>query len=340
MPKYRFPLEAQDDYKGRVYFTQIIEIPPTINTAAFQSAEIENSGSTDGDDNWWTSGFFGNLGDLLSGTFSAGQTFRGDTIELYLPPAQTIQDGIEFDNSFSFGIGGEAARQALSGGRSSLLGASASALMGTGGLGSILSNLQDPNIARVAAARAATMAGSRAGAVASTVTQTAINPNIRAVFKSVRPREHSFNFKFLPRSKAEAEQIEKIIKWFRTELYPESIDVQAGGQKLPVGYKFPNKFGIAMRYGSKNIGAQLLPCYLRGMTTNYNASSQSFYRDGQYSEIDMTLDMIEFRTLDKEDVKYGWNLYGKNYKDFWEEFWELITNDDKPGNSSNTTGAY
>jgi hypothetical protein len=50
--------------------------------------------------------------------------------------------------------------------------------------------------------------------------------------------------------------------------------------------------------------------------------------------------MIEFRTLDKEDVKYGWNLYGKNYKDFWEEFWELITNDDEPGNSSTTTGAY
>ena len=110
MPKYRFPLEAQDDYKGRVYFTQIIEIPPTINTSAFQSAEISNTGDG-GDDNWWSSGFFGNIGDVLGSSFIPGQTFRGDTIELYLPPAQTIQDGIEVDNSFSFGIAGEAARQ-------------------------------------------------------------------------------------------------------------------------------------------------------------------------------------------------------------------------------------
>ena len=329
MPKYRFPLEAQDDYKGRVYFTQIIEVPPKINTAAFKKKEVTTfiGGSqatvTTNEVDIEKTSAASNAYRFLTGTFTPGQTFRGETVELYLPPAQTIQDGIEFDNAFSFGIAGEAARQSLSRGESSILGASASALLGTGGIGSILSNLQDPAIARVAAAKVgAMMPGGRAGAVTSTISQTALNPNIRAVFKSVRPREHSFSFKFLPRSEAEAKQIENIIKWFRTELYPESIDIAAGGQRLPIGYKFPNKFGIALRYGSKNVGAQLLPCYLRGMTTNYNATAMSFYRDGQYSEIDLTLDMIEFRTLDKDDVRYGWNLYGKNYKDFWEEFLE------------------
>ena len=327
MPKYRFPLEAQDDYKGRVYFTQIIEIPPKINTAAFKKKEVTTfiGGSqatvTTDDVDFEATSTASNIANIVTGKFSPGQTFRGETVELYLPPAQTIQDGVEFDNAFSFGIAGEAARQTLSRGESSILGASASALLGTGGIGQILSNLQDPNIARVAAAKVGSMMpGGRAGAVTSTISQTALNPNIRAVFKSVRPREHSFSFKFLPRSEAEAKQIENIIKWFRTELYPESIDIAAGGQRLPIGYKFPNKFGIALRYGNKNVGAQLLPCYLRGMTTNYNATAMSFYRDGQYSEIDLTLDMIEFRTLDKDDVRYGWNLYGKNYKDFWEEF--------------------
>ena len=327
MPKYRFPLEAQDDYKGRVYFTQIIEIPPKINTSAFKRKQIAipagPEGTTiDGDEvDFEETSIVDNALGIFTGKFSPGETFRGETVELYLPPAQTIQDGVEFDNAFSFGIAGEAARQSLSRGENSILGASASALLGTGGIGQILSNLQDPNIARVAAAKVgAMMPGGRAGAVTSTISQTALNPNIRAVFKSVRPREHSFSFKFLPRSEAEAKQIENIIKWFRTELYPESIDIAAGGQRLPIGYKFPNKFGIALRYGNKNVGAQLLPCYLRGMTTNYNATAMSFYRDGQYSEIDLTLDMIEFRTLDKDDVRYGWNLYGKNYKDFWEEF--------------------
>ena len=340
MPKYRFPLEAQDDYKGRVYFTQIIEIPPKINTSAFKRKEITSAGPNNASvqsDELDLLDMAKNVGSLFTGTFTPGQTFRGQTVELYLPPAQTIQDGIEFDNAFSFGIGGEAARQALSRGESSILGASASALMGTGGIGQILSNLQDPNIARVAAAKVGSMMGNTAGGVASTVSQTALNPNIRAVFKSVRPREHSFSFKFLPRSQAEAKQVENIIKWFRTEIYPESIDITTGGQRLPIGYKFPNKFGIALRYGRKNVGAQLLPCYLRGMTTNYNATAMSFYRDGQYSEIDLTLDMIEFRTLDKDDVRYGWNLYGKNYKDFWEEFIAQLTKDEAEP-VYNTTG--
>ena len=110
MPKYRFPLEAQDDYKGRVYFTQIIEIPPKINTSAFKKKQIEipagPPGTTiDGNDvDFEETSTLGNLGGLFTGKFSAGQTFRGETVELYLPPAQTIQDGVEFDNAFSFFI--------------------------------------------------------------------------------------------------------------------------------------------------------------------------------------------------------------------------------------------
>ena len=87
----------------------------------------------------------------------------------------------------------------------------------------------------------------------------------------------------------------------------------------------------------------MLPCFLRGMTTNYNATTMSFFRDGQFSEIDLTLDMIEFRTLDKDDVRYGFDLYGKNFKDFWEEFWELISKEDEPGSSPSSSpgsGAY
>ena len=349
MPKYRFPLEAQDDYKGVIYFTQIIEVPPTLDTAAFErSQSAASEGGTqagaDGDDKSWFD-YFKDIGDVVGAKFTPGQTFRGDTVQLYLPPAQTVQDGVEFDNTFAFGIGGEAARQGLTRGENSVVGAGVESLIGGGAIGSILNNISDPNIARLAAVAAVQKAptGQRAGAVVSSVAGTVVNPNIRAIFKSVRPREHTFSFKFMPRSMAEAKEIESIIKWFRTELYPESIDVRVGGQNLPVGFKFPNKFGISMRYGKKTVGAQMLPCFLRGMTTNYNATTMSFFRDGQFSEIDLTLDMIEFRTLDKDDVRYGFDLYGKNFKDFWEEFWELISKEDEPGSSPSSSpgnGAY
>ena len=93
MPKYKFPLEAQDDYKGVIYFTQIIETPPTINTGAFDKEF--------GEDNAVIFDYVVDIGDLFSSSFNAGYTSRGDTVQLYLPPAQTIQVGVEFDN-FSF----------------------------------------------------------------------------------------------------------------------------------------------------------------------------------------------------------------------------------------------
>ena len=36
-PKYKYPIEDQNDYKARVYFTTIIEEPPTIDPSAFEN---------------------------------------------------------------------------------------------------------------------------------------------------------------------------------------------------------------------------------------------------------------------------------------------------------------
>lgn len=315
MPKYKFPLENQDDYRGVIYFTQIIETPPSIDTSAFERQTDEQGSLID---------FAVDLGNLVGSSFTSGSVARGDTVQLYLPAAMAVQDGVEFDN-FSFGVGGEAARQGLASGQNSVIGAGLAAATGAGGIGQILSNLNSPDIARAAAAGATKkFGGATAGAVTSSVTQTSINPNIRAVFKTVKPREHAFSFKFLPRSQREAQEIGNIIKWFRTEIYPEPIKINANGRTLPVGYKFPNKVGVRMKYNNKDIGAQLLPCYIRDMTTNYNATTMSFYRDGEFSEIDLTLSLMEYRTLDKDDIEYGFNVYGRNYKDLWEEFFSDI----------------
>lgn len=316
MPKYKFPLDNQDDYKGVIYFTQLIETPPTINTQAFERDMSGEGGSVTQD-----------LGDIFFNSLQSGYITPGQTVQLYLPAAMAVQDGVEFDNTFSFGIAGEAARQGLSRGSNSVLGSAMETAFGTGGIGSILSNLNSPDIARVAAAGAARKVGTTTGAVVSSATQTVINPNIRAVFKSVRPREHSFSFKFLPRSQREAQEIGKIVDWFREEIYPEPIKIVSSGRTLPVGYKFPNKLGIRLRYGNKDVGAQLLPCYLQSINTNYNATTMSFYRDGEFSEIDLTLNLVEYRTLDKDDIRHGFNMYGKNFKDIYEEFFANLSSD-------------
>ena len=55
------------------------------------------------------------------------------------------------------------------------------------------------------------------------------NPNTRSLFKSVSLREFTFQFKFIPLSEQEHDHVISIIKFFRTELYPEDITVDVGG---------------------------------------------------------------------------------------------------------------
>ena len=59
-----------------------------------------------------------------------------------------------------------------------------------------------------------------------------VNPNTRSLFKNVAIREFAFQFKFIAKSKKEADEVRKIIKFFRTELYPEALTVGTGAQKL------------------------------------------------------------------------------------------------------------
>ena len=54
-------------------------------------------------------------------------------------------------------------------------------------------------------------------------------------------------------------------------------------------------FGLVNGMGynlGEDTGITILPAYLRNMSTTYNGTSQSFYRDGKFSEIDLTLTLV------------------------------------------------
>ena len=134
--------------------------------------------------------------------------------------------------------------------------------------------------------------------------RTIINPNIRALFKGVGLREFTFQFKMIARSQLEAEVIRQIIEHFRTEMYPEALDV--GG--ADIGFRFPNLFEIIFNYKgvpNKNM-PKLMLCYLRNVSTTINPTGGAFRRDGQPNEVDLTLSFVEHRTLDKRDIKDGY----------------------------------
>jgi hypothetical protein len=129
------------------------------------------------------------------------------------------------------------------------------------------------------------------------------NPNTRVLFKSVGLREFSFAFKFLATSAREAEEIKEIIKLFRTELYPDTINIPVGTSEISIGYRFPNKFQITVEYDGEEIATRIKPCFLRDVSVTYNNTSMSMHEDGNFTEIEMSLSFQETRTLSRKDVE-------------------------------------
>ena len=292
-PIYKFPLKDQNDYKARVYFTTIIEEPPTIDTSAFTS-EMSDASFTN---------TLSNLGESVTARISGGKRFKGDTVKLYLPPAIQVQDGVNFENA-ELGVRGGAAVQGIEGGGETTLADVAKNTFALGSVNKIVAEMKNEDVARAVIAGVSSISG-RGQNIVNTALQTTLNPNIRAVFRSVNLREHSFAFKFVPRSQAEAQEVRGIVDWFRMQLYPEST-AAVGGVK--VAYKFPNKMLIRMKYGTNtDLVTQYLPAHLINMTTNYNPSNMSFYYDGEFQEIDLTLNFREYRTLSAEDIRNGFN---------------------------------
>ena len=146
------------------------------------------------------------------------------------------------------------------------------------------------------------------GAVTQGVGVT-VNPNTRSLFKNVAIREFAFQFKFIAKSQKEADEVRKIIKFFRTELYPEALTVGTDPDskiKIAIGYKFPKKFIITPMYNNAPIpDTKILPCFLRDVSVVYNPSGQAMHGgdNPHFTEVDMSLAFTETRTLTRQEIE-------------------------------------
>ena len=165
---------------------------------------------------------------------------------------------------------------------------------------------------RVGAARAIDLGSFLNSGVANALRLTnraVVNPNLRALFKGVNLREFTFQFKMIAESQQEAEIVQRIIKHFRTEMYPATFPININESvTADLGYQFPNLFKIEFKYrGGQNLRLpQIRHCYLRNVSTTINPTGGTFRRDGQPNEIDLTLTFVEFRTLNKKDIEEGY----------------------------------
>ena len=228
---------------------------------------------------------------------------KADEITMYLPPALVYPDGVQY-NPVALGPAGQAGLGALNNGASLLSAVGNAVTEGVESIFGLVAGSLSEQAAQVAAARA-TQFVPREGvrAALQTATQTGVNPGTRIIFEQPQLRTFTFQFKLVATSAAEATQIEKIIKSFRKELYPETIDI---GNGLPIGYKFPNVYKIEFGFrGGKLRVPNILFSYLVNIQTSINGTSGVFHYDGTPTEVDLTLIFQEYRALSRQDVEAG-----------------------------------
>ena len=138
-----------------------------------------------------------------------------------------------------------------------------------------------------------------------------VNPHTQMLFKSPALRQFNFNFKMIPRSKAEAKEIIKIVQFFRLAAYPDlgaSVADSTGTQLNMATYKFPDVFEIKyLSSGRENKNLiKFGRAYLTAINVNYNQTSPTFFDDGMPSEIDLSLTFQETKALSRVDIRNGY----------------------------------
>lgn len=235
------------------------------------------------------------------------------TVSLFLPSSIQISDQMQYGAVDLGAIGATTFTAAQQG--SSALGALASAGREVfDDIGAaVAGDLGDAGTA-LAVQRTARRFGMNqiAGAVGS-ATGIAINPNNRNIFNGVALRSFRFQFKLIPTSEFESRTIDKIIKFFRVNMYPDlgtNIGNQSDGMSITL--KYPSKFEITMEYGdltdnglsnTKQVATGILPCFLQGFDAVYNPNAMAFHRDGSPQEVDISMNFIEERALNRSDVE-------------------------------------
>ena len=225
-------------------------------------------------------------------------------IRIYMPQSLVVNDDISY-NQENLGTRGLVATGALNNGAGIISAIGNAVAEGLESVFSLATGQITKETANVAAARVSQRipsAGLRAAA--STALQTGVNPGTRMIFDRPNIRQFTFQFRFIATSAAEAAQVENIVKSFRTEMYPETVNLAEG---IPAGYKFPNLFEISFKFLNSNARfPKIQLAYLRSCQVNYNGSQMAFHADGQPTEVDMTLIFQEYRALSKQDIQRGY----------------------------------
>ena len=138
------------------------------------------------------------------------------------------------------------------------------------------------------------------GAIAQSATRVSTAPNERTLFERVKLRNFAFSFTMIAREADEQLEIKEILKFFRSEVYPEAITISGGA---PFAYEFPNVFQIDIKNrDGTNPGFNIQRCYLESVDTTFNGTSSGMFEGREFVEVQVNLSFREIAAMHKGKV--------------------------------------
>ena len=142
------------------------------------------------------------------------------------------------------------------------------------------------------------------GVVALRQAQTgiAVNNRLELTFKAINLREFNYTFKFMPKNKEEADEVQKIIYMFKYHMHPTIL----GGSNSPV-FRVPSQFNIHYMYrGDENKYLNTMgDVVLQNMEVKYGEGDVfKTYRGNDQGAPPNVINMtLSFKELDIQDKK-------------------------------------
>lgn len=129
------------------------------------------------------------------------------------------------------------------------------------------------------------------------------NPQLEVIFKQVEFRTYQFNFTFTPKNAQEAQEVKKIIKFFRKHQLPE-LDQGGAGRY----FVLPSFFQLEHFYqGSSNDNLhKFAPCVLTSIFIDYAPNGWVTYEDAFPVQTSMILAFQEIEIMTKERIEQGY----------------------------------
>ena len=143
--------------------------------------------------------------------------------------------------------------------------------------------------------------GADVGSALSASTGTALNPFKETVFESVDFRSFVFKYKFYPKNKKESADVFRIIETFKFHMHPEMSDGN-------LFFIYPSEFNITYYFGQlrNSYFHKFTTCVLESMDVSYGGEQFSSFRNGEPTEINVSLTFRELEVLTKQMINQGY----------------------------------